>query len=100
MARYKMDDDLIVNTEKCLESWCEDDEFDGKNYISINTGSQWNHEKLYKSAKGKYYLEKWSDWQGSRASAVWLSNNEAAAWLILNNHTLPKDLEKNVVTPV
>ena len=49
---------------------------------------------LHKSRKGRYWLEYWSQWQGSTPHAEWISNHEAARWLLHNNedHELPDDL--------
>lgn len=88
-----MSDGTIVNTDKAIESWDESTHFNGSNHISDATGSQWEHQKLYKSRKGRYYLEHWSQWQGSEPHAEWLSNEAAARWLLLCGHPLPDDLE-------
>jgi hypothetical protein len=87
-----MEDGTIVDTAKASGSWIEDTYWDGRNHISQATGSQWEHEQLYRSAKGRYWLEHWSQWQGSHARAEWLSREEAARWLLENNHPLPDDL--------
>jgi hypothetical protein len=94
MARYKMDDETIVNTDKARQEWKEDTRWDGRNHISVATGSQWEHETLYLSAKGRYYLEHWSNYQGSTPNARWVEVTEAAAWLLLNNHDIPEDLQE------
>ena len=57
------------------------------------TGSQWEHEQLYRSAKGQWYVESSSQWQGSQPSAKWLTPQEAAEWLVLNDHKLPEELQ-------
>jgi hypothetical protein len=89
-----MEDGTIVNTDKARQSWEEDTRWDGRNHISLVTGSQFEHETLYLSAKGRYYVEHRSQWQGSTPSARWLEPAEAAAWLLLNNHDLPEDLQE------
>lgn len=95
-----MDDGTVVDTDKATQSWAEETYFDGSNHISKATGSQWNHQTLYKSRKGRYYVEHTSQWQGSRAHVEWVSREEAARWLLHNEHELPddlKDLEDEVV---
>ncbi len=94
MTKFKMDDGTVVDTENAQESWDEATEWDGNNHISKATGSQWNHETLYKSRKGRYYVEHSSQWQGSRPHVEWVSPEAAARWLILNNHELPDELQK------
>jgi len=92
MARYRMDDGTIIDTDKAADTWGEETDWDGRNHISRPTGSQWHHQKLYKSRKGRYYVEHSSDYQGSREHVEWVSPEEAARWLLLNEHELPEDL--------
>jgi len=95
MSRYQMDDGTIVDTEKSKESWPEKTDFNGNNHISRATKDQWTHEKLYRSRKGRYYVEHTSQWQGSQPHVEWVSPEEAARWLLLMEHRLPADLEKH-----
>jgi hypothetical protein len=94
MATYRMTDGTVVKTENATSSWKEDTWWDGSNHISVATGSQWNHQELLRSRKGRYWLECWSQIQGSLAHAEWLSNHEAARWLLANGHELPDDLKE------
>jgi hypothetical protein len=96
MSRYRMSDGTVVDTSKATQSWDEDTYWDGQNHISRATGTQWNHETLYRSRKGRYYIESHSDWQGSRDSAEWVSREEAARWLLVNKvegKEFPEDLQ-------
>ncbi len=92
MATYRMDDGTVIKTENATAEWAEDKRWDGNNMISVATGSQWNHQTLYRSRKGRYYIEHESQWQGSTPHAEWVSNHEAARWLLANDHELPEDL--------
>lgn len=92
--KYRMEDGTVIDTKNAAQSWKEDTFWDGRNHISKATGDQWIHQKLYKSRKGRYYVEHWSNWQGSRAHAEWVSPEEATRWLLLNGHELPEDLKK------
>lgn len=97
MPIYKLIDDDgnqcgMVDTNKALCGWEEDTVFDGRNRISVATGSQWHHEKLYRSQKGRYYLEYWSQWQGATPGARLVTHKEAAAWLLQNAGVLPDEL--------
>ena len=83
----------LFRTENSVRTWREDTRWDGRNEISVNTGSQWAHERLYKSRKGTYWLLSSSQWQGSVDSASIVSEAAAAAWLLLNSHDIPVDLE-------
>jgi hypothetical protein len=86
-----MEDGTIVKPENAVEKWGEETDWDGDNHISRATGSQWNHQTLYKTRKGRYWVEHESQWQGSRPHAEWVSEQEAARWLILMDHDLPDD---------
>jgi hypothetical protein len=94
MATYRMSDGTVVKTENAQQSWKEATYWDGRNHISTATGTQWDHQTLYKSRKGRYYIESSSQWQGSHDSAEWVSNEEAARWLLANREELPADLAK------
>ena len=94
MSRYRMEDGTIIDTEKASKEWMEATFWDGRNQVSRATGDQFYHQKLYRSRKGRYYVECWSDWQGSRAHAEMVSPEEAARWLLANECDLPEDLAK------
>lgn len=93
MSKYRMDDGTVIDTSKAQQHWDEDTYWDGNNHISTATGSQWNHQTLYKSRKGRYYIEHTSQWQGSKAHVEWVSPEEATRWLLHNEHDLPEDLK-------
>ena len=92
MSTYRMDDGTVVDTDRATQSWKEDTNWDGNNHISVATGSQWDHQKLYRSRKGRYYIENTSQWQGRMPSAEWISHRGAASWLLANDHEIPVDL--------
>lgn len=94
MAKFKMDDGTVLNTDKATQEWTEDTRWNGNNHISVNTGSQWEHQTLFKSAKGRYYLVHSSAYQGSLSHAELISNEEAAGWLLTNREDLPEDLKQ------
>jgi len=83
----------VVDTDKATEQWQEAERWDGRNHVSKATGSQWEHETLYRSAKGRYWVEHTSQYQGSLPYAFLLSNEDAARWLLANDHNLPEDLK-------
>ena len=91
MAKYRIDE-TIVDTDKAAQSWAEATRWNGSNHISKATGSQWEHETLYLSARGRYWIESTSQYQGSIPSARFVEREEAARWLLLNEHELPEDL--------
>ena len=93
MSTYRMDDGTVVKTENAIHSWEQDTRYENGHAISIATGSEWDSEKLYRSRKGRYWLEHTSTWQGRRPYAEWVGNHTAAAWLLANGHALPDDLQ-------
>jgi len=93
MAVYKMEDGTVVKTENASQSWKESTNWNGNNHISVNTGSQWEHQTLHCSRKGRYWIECTSQWQGSTPHAEWLSEHGATKWLILNGKDLPEALK-------
>jgi len=89
--RYRIDG-TVVDTDKATAHWDEARRWDGHNHISVATGSQWDHEDLYRSRKGRYYVVHSSQWEGRLDSAEWISREEAARWLLANDHAIPTDL--------
>jgi len=94
MARFKMEDGTVVDTDKATQAWNEYRTHDGRNFISKATGSQWDHQKLHRSRKGRFYLVHSSDYQGSMDSAEWISQRAAVAWLVANEREVPEDLKQ------
>jgi hypothetical protein len=88
-----MTDGTIVNSEKAVQQWQEATDWNGSNHISRATGTQWDHQCLFLSSKGRFWLLATSQWQGSTASGRYVDNAEAAAWLLENDHALPPMLE-------
>lgn len=90
--KFKMDNGTVIDTRLSRRTWEEDSFWDGSNHISVATGSQFDHQQLYESRRGRYYLRHWSNWQGTRDHVEWVSPEEAARWLIANEHELPEEL--------
>ena len=93
MAKFRIDE-CVVDTDNSTQSWAEDTDWNGNNHISRATGSQWTHQTLYRSRKGRYYIVHESQWQGSLPHAEWVSGQEAARWLMLMEHELPDDIQQ------
>lgn len=96
MARYHMEDATVVDTKNAKQSWEEKTDWNGNNHFSRATGSQWMHQTLYKSRRGRYYIVYTNQWQGSQPHAEWISPQEATRWLLLMEQVLPEDLEQYV----
>lgn len=85
MSTYRMEDGTVINTDKAKQSWSEATDWNGSNQISRATGSQWHHETLYESRKGRFYKVWMSQYQGTPSRAEWISEQEAVRWLIHND---------------
>jgi len=70
----------------------EDTRFDGRNQISINTGSQWHHETVYRTSGGKWVLCEFSSYLDRPDRYGLLDSEDAAVWLARNGHKIPKSL--------
>ena len=68
------------------EEWDEDSRWDGNNHISIATGSQWHHERLYRTAGGVWILHSSSNYQDSIDEYDEIEDEAAAKWLVVNGH--------------
>ncbi|MDA0252291.1 MAG: hypothetical protein O3A42_15320 [Actinobacteria bacterium] len=64
----------------------EDTRWDGSNHISLATGSQWDHEMLYRTPQDRWVLRSWSQRQGKEDRYVFVTPEQAREWLLANNH--------------
>lgn len=94
MTRYRMNDGTVIDTGCASQSWEEETRWNGNNHIGLASVSQFSHQTLYRSRKGRYYIEHTSDWQGTIPHVEWVSPQEAARWLLLMDEDLPEDLEQ------
>lgn len=94
MSTYRMQDGTIVKSESAVQRWEERTEWNGSNHISVQTGSQFSHQTLYKTRKGRYWIKRTSNYQGTTDTAEFVSPQEAARWLLLNGDELPDDLKQ------
>ena len=78
------------------KKFVEDRHFDGRNMISAATGSQWEHETLYRSKGGVYVLHTWSQCQGSQDTWERISVDEAVAWLLKNDYDPTSQAEEAI----
>lgn len=62
------------------ELYKEDKWWNGNNWISSATGSQFEHEAIYITKSGKFILNSWSDFQGSQESYELITKEDAARW--------------------
>jgi len=81
----------------------ENSDWDGNNFISAATGSQWDHEKLYYTRSGRWILNEWSQWQGTTETYEEIGQETATQWLAENERydeigKLPKGIREAVET--
>ena len=87
---YTLPDGTTINTESASRSW--DERLDERG-ASVQTGDAQAHQRLYRSRRGRYYVERWNDRPGARPAHVeWVSEHEAIRWLRRNDTPLPPDL--------
>jgi hypothetical protein len=89
-----MDDNTVVKTENATRYWREARDWNGSNHIGRSSRSQWHDQTLYRSRKGRYYVEFCTRVEGEMDRVDWVSNREATRWLILNECELPDDLKE------
>jgi hypothetical protein len=71
------------------DSWDESCIWDGRNQISNATGSQWDHQRLYRTKTGRWIINGWSQWEGSLETWTEISPVDAAMWFARNGHAAP-----------
>ena len=77
--------------------WAEGSRWDGQNWIGLGTGSQWEHEALYRTKGGRWIEASWSDWQGSGGTSyIEIGESAATDWLVANEHEIPAELHPRV----
>lgn len=65
--------------------YAEQTRWDGNNHISVPTGSQWDHELLYRTKSGRWVLGRWSQRQGTAATCEFIDGDRAKDWLLAND---------------
>lgn len=93
--RYPADDDFDAQQDgPILDGWFdkdkaeqfdEDTRWDGNNKISVHTVDKFAHQILYRTAKGRWVLHRWSQWQGSQPTYEFVTDEAARQWLTVNN---------------
>lgn len=95
--RIHLGDGKWFNPE-AAESFEEATFHDGHNTISKATGSQWEHETLYRTPKKTWVIHRRGDWQGSRETYTIVPASQAHTWLIANDHgdDVPEDVRSGL----
>jgi len=93
VKRQSIDNGSWFDIDKATQ-FTEETTGDCSNEISVNTGSEWEHEDLYRTEKGAWVLNAYSAWQGSGESWELIDGQTAVDWLIRNDHDIPDDLKQ------
>jgi hypothetical protein len=93
MHRVALPDGRFFDADKaqCFE---EGTRFDGNNHVSLATGSQWDHEKLYLTAGGVWVVVPSSQREGRNPEPTIIDADEAARWIVRNEQDVPEALAK------
>lgn len=93
MDRINLGDGQWFN-RKTAKRYNEDTYWDGNNWISSITRSQWSHECLYQTKGGRWILRSWSNWQGTTDNYTPICESDAHQWLVDNGHhgAVPNDV--------
>ena len=83
-----------VDTTMAIQSWVEETRMEGDVYISINTNSPYQTQRLYQSSQRNFYIVTENHYPESVAdttepSATFISERQACAWICKNSHALP-----------
>jgi hypothetical protein len=89
-----MNDGRKVDTTLAMKSWVEETRLEQDVYVSINTNSPFQTQKLYQSSQRNFYIVTENNYPESVAdttepSATFISERQACAWICKNSHTLP-----------
>jgi|TARA_R100000306_G_scaffold61072_2_gene62734 basic membrane lipoprotein Med (substrate-binding protein (PBP1-ABC) superfamily) len=85
MARIALENGKRWFDEEKAEKYMEHLYSDGSNMISQATGSQWEHECLYRTASGTWILNHWSQYQGVPETYTVITVESANSWLSKND---------------
>jgi len=97
-------DGRSVDTALAMHSWVEETRLEGDVYVSINTNSPYQTQKLYQSSQRNFYLVTENNYPESVAdttepSATFVSERQACSWICKNSHTVPDCLSSLDVEP-
>lgn len=94
MDRISLGGGQWFDRDRVQKTYDESQQFDGRNFISNATGSQWEHQELLLTAGGAWILHEWSQWQGSRPTYSEITAEEAARWILCHGGAddLPAEL--------
>jgi hypothetical protein len=77
-----------------MQTWGEETRLVGDVYVSINTNSPYQTQRLYQSSQRNFYVVTISNYPESVAdtTAAFVTERQACAWICENSHTIPDSL--------
>lgn len=66
------------------EKFDEDTRWDGNNMVSVHPVGSFGHQMLLRTAGGRWVLNSWSQWEGSKDVYEYVSDERARDWLMVN----------------
>ena len=99
MKHQALDDGTVFDLDSATR-YPEQTRREGHSRISQATGSQWDHEELWRTAERAWVLHAFSEQQGGHSGYdAWtqITDERAAAWLVNNGHDIPDDLQHSAV---
>jgi hypothetical protein len=93
--RYRVGNS-VVYPERAAAQWPEQRDFNGHNFVGRSSCDQWTYETLYRSRRGRYYIIREIHREGVAPDAQFVSREEAARWLALNEYPFPPDLRRRI----
>ena len=91
MKRQSIDNGGWLDLDTAV-AYEEDNYFNGNNWISYATRSQWDHQEIFRTQKGTWVLHCYSNIQGTVETWTKITKEEATEWLIRNNTNVPEEL--------
>lgn len=70
--------------DKVAEAVKERTEWDGHNTVSAQPIGRYEHQVLYRTAKGRWVLHTWSQYDGVMPTYVFIDDDRAKVWLTVN----------------
>jgi hypothetical protein len=68
------------------EQFGEATHWDGQNNVSVIADERYGHQALYRTPRGRWVLNKWSQWAGSEDTYEYISDDRAREWLLKCGH--------------
>lgn len=87
---YRIDDesgrrfDGYFDLDAATEIIKEDTRFDGNNNVSVHNIDRFAHQRLIRTARGRWVLDHWSQYEGDQGLVSYLTDDQARDWLLVN----------------